>query len=85
MSLVEACRRLAQAHLARPGLTDIDSCPVQNLGTAVCRIGSHEAYAFPQNMNSLISSCKTENSTTSLFSRLWCHLRTILLFVGENA
>ena len=38
MSLVEACRRLAQAqaqaHLTRPGLTDIDRCPVQNLGTA---------------------------------------------------
>ena len=48
MSLVEACRPLAQAHLTRPGLTDIDRCPVQNLGTAVCRIGSHEAYAFPQ-------------------------------------
>src|SRR5207244_6587526 len=34
ISLVEACRRLAQAHLTRPGLTDIDRCPVQNLGTA---------------------------------------------------
>ena len=34
MSLVEACRRLAQAHLTRPGLTDIDRYPVQNLGTA---------------------------------------------------
>ena len=32
--IVEACRRLAQAHLTRPGLTDIDRCPVQNLGTA---------------------------------------------------
>src|ERR1700730_11468213 len=34
MSLVEACRRLAQAPLTRPGLTDIDRYPVQNLGTA---------------------------------------------------
>ena len=29
-----ALRRLAQAHLTRPGLTDLDRCPVQNLGTA---------------------------------------------------
>ncbi len=34
VNVVEACRRLAQAHLTRPGLTDIDRCPVQNLGTA---------------------------------------------------
>jgi hypothetical protein len=27
-------RILAQAHLTRPGLTDLDRCPVQNLGTA---------------------------------------------------
>src|ERR1700722_6365880 len=33
-NVVEACRRLAQAHLTRPGLADIDRCPVQNLGTA---------------------------------------------------
>src|ERR1700745_1746393 len=32
--VVEACRRLAQADLTRPGLTGIDRCPVQNLGTA---------------------------------------------------
>ena len=31
---VEARRRLAQAHLSRPGLTDLDRCPVQNLGSA---------------------------------------------------
>jgi hypothetical protein len=29
-----ACGRLARAHLTRPGLTDIDRCPVQNLRTA---------------------------------------------------
>src|ERR1700740_2832673 len=33
--VVEACRRLAQADLTRPGLTDIDRRPVQNLGTAL--------------------------------------------------
>ena len=33
-SATAACGRLAQAHLTRPGLTDIDRCPVQNLGTA---------------------------------------------------
>ena len=27
-------RRLAHAHLIRLGLTDVDRCPVQNLGTA---------------------------------------------------
>jgi hypothetical protein len=32
--VAEAHRRLAQAHLTRPGLTDLDRCPVQNLGTA---------------------------------------------------
>src|SRR5258708_22212675 len=31
---VARARRLAQAHLTRPGLTDLDRCPVQNLGTA---------------------------------------------------
>src|ERR1700728_235030 len=34
LDVVEARRRLAQAHLTRPGLTDLDRCPVQNLGTA---------------------------------------------------
>ena len=34
VNVVEARRRLAQAHLTRPGLTDIDRCPSQNLGTA---------------------------------------------------
>src|SRR6202790_2841227 len=34
VNVVEACGRLAQAHLTRPGLTDIDRCPVQNLVTA---------------------------------------------------
>src|ERR1017187_2409706 len=30
---VARARRLAQAHLTRPGLTDLDRCPVQNFGT----------------------------------------------------
>src|SRR3984893_4115426 len=32
--VVQARRRLAQTHLTRPGLTDLDRCPVQNLGPA---------------------------------------------------
>jgi len=31
---VAEARRLAQAHLTRPGLTDLNRCPVQNPGTA---------------------------------------------------
>ena len=34
VNVVQARGRLAQAHLTRPGLTDIDRCPVQNLGSA---------------------------------------------------
>jgi hypothetical protein len=34
IDVVEARRRLAQAHLTRPGLIDLDRCPVQNLGAA---------------------------------------------------
>jgi hypothetical protein len=34
VNVVEACRRLAQAHLTRLGLIDIDRRPVQNLETA---------------------------------------------------
>jgi len=34
IDVIQARRRLAQAHLTRPGLTDLDRCPVQNLGTA---------------------------------------------------
>jgi len=34
VNVVQARGRLAQAHLTRPGLTEIDSSPVQNLGTA---------------------------------------------------
>src|ERR1700693_3422032 len=85
VNVVEARRRLAQAHLTRPGLTDIDRCPVQNLGTAgLPNLDRMRHTDFRKNMNSLISSCKTENSTTSLLSRLWCHLSTILLFVGRT-
>src|SRR5205814_10667167 len=34
IDVVQARRRLAQTHLTRPGLTDLDRCPVQNLETA---------------------------------------------------
>src|SRR5262249_31601807 len=34
IDVVETRRCLAQAHLTRPGLTDLDRCPVQNLGAA---------------------------------------------------
>src|ERR1700722_16010180 len=34
IDVVDARRCLAQAHQTRWGLTDLDSCPVQNLGTA---------------------------------------------------
>jgi len=34
IDVVEARRRLAQAHLTRPRLADLNRCPVQNLGTA---------------------------------------------------
>ena len=87
VNVVEACRRLAQAqaHLTRPGLTDIDRCPVQDLGTArLPNLNRMRHTDFRKNMNSLISSCKTENSTTSLLSRLWCHLSTIMFFVGRT-
>ncbi len=33
LNVVEACRRLALAHLNRPGLADIGRCPVQNFGS----------------------------------------------------
>jgi hypothetical protein len=32
--MLEASSRLAQAHRTRPGHTDIDRCPVQNIATA---------------------------------------------------
>src|SRR5258708_6577530 len=84
IDVVEARRRLAQAYLTRPGLTDIDRCPVQNLGTArLPNLDRMRHTDFRKNMNSLISSCKTGNSTTSLLSRLWCHLSTIIR--RENA
>src|ERR1700736_7015511 len=67
VNVVEACRRLAQAHLTRPELTDIDRCPVQNLWTArLPNLDRMRHTDFRKNMNCLISSCKTENSTTSL-------------------
>jgi len=71
VNVVEACGRMAQAYLTRPGLTDIDRCPVQNLGSArLPNLDRMRHTDFRKNMNFLISSCKTENSTTSLLSRL---------------
>ena len=32
VNVIEASRRLAQAHLTLPGLTGLDQCPMQNLG-----------------------------------------------------
>jgi hypothetical protein len=53
VNVVEACRRLAQAHLTRPGLTDIDRCPVQNLGTArLPNLHRMRHTDFRKNMNS---------------------------------
>ncbi len=54
IDVVEVCR-LAQADLARPGLTDIDRCPVQNLGTA-CLPNLHRMRHtdFRNDMNSVI-------------------------------
>src|SRR5438067_2078648 len=50
-----AGRRLTQAHLTRPGLTDIDSCPVQNLGTArLPNLDRMRHTDFRKNMNSAI-------------------------------
>ena len=55
VNVVEACRRLAQAHLTRPGLTGIDSSPVQNLGTArLPNLDRMRHTDFGKNMNSLI-------------------------------
>src|SRR6267154_4142765 len=60
VNVVDACRRLAQAHLTRPALTDIDRCPVQNLGTArLPNLDRMRHTDFRNNMNSAISSCKT--------------------------
>src|ERR1700720_896286 len=82
---LRSASRLAQAHLTRPGLTDIDRCPLQNLGTArLPNLDRMRHTDFRKNINSLISSCTAENYTNSLFSRLWCHLSTILLFVGRT-
>jgi hypothetical protein len=55
INVVEACRRLAQADLTRPGLTDIDRCPVQNLGTArLPNLHRMRHTDFRNNMNSVI-------------------------------
>jgi len=69
--VVEACRRLAQAHLTRPGLTDIDRRPVQDLGTArLMHLDRMRHIDFRKKMYSLIFCCKIDSSTTSLLSRL---------------
>jgi hypothetical protein len=53
MSLVEACGRLAQAHLTRRGLTNIDPCPAKNLGTArLPNLHRMRHTDFRKNMNS---------------------------------
>jgi hypothetical protein len=55
VNVVEACRRLAQAHLTRPGLTDIDRCPVQNIGTArLPNLHRMSHTDFRNSMNSVI-------------------------------
>lgn len=53
--VVEACRRLAQTHLIRPGLTDINHCPVKNLGTArLPNLNRMRHTDFRNNVNSVI-------------------------------
>src|SRR5205807_769978 len=70
VNIVEACRRLAQAHLTRPGLTDIDRTPVENLGTArLPNLDRMRHIDLRKNMTSAVFSCTTDDSTTSLFSR----------------
>jgi hypothetical protein len=55
IDVVEACRRLAQAHLTRPGLTDINRCPVQNLGTSrLPNLDRMRHTDFRNNMHSVI-------------------------------
>src|SRR5437763_1773762 len=51
VNVVEACRRLAQAHLTRPGLTDIDRCPVPR-ARPPAEFGPHEHTGFPKNLES---------------------------------
>jgi hypothetical protein len=55
IDVVEARRRLAQAHLSPPGLTDLDRCPVQNLGSAgLPKLDCMRHTDFRQKMNFLI-------------------------------
>src|SRR5213082_3140299 len=55
VNVVEACRRLAQAHLTRPGLTDIDRRPVQDLGPArLLHLDRMRHIDFREKMYSLI-------------------------------
>src|ERR1700733_6110822 len=54
IDVVQARRRLAQAHLSRPGLTDLDRCPVQNLGTAsLPNLNRMRHQGFHKSINSL--------------------------------
>lgn len=55
INVVDAFRRLAQAHLTRPGLTDIDRCPAQDLWTArVLNLHRMSHTDFRNNMDSVI-------------------------------
>src|ERR1700687_5761119 len=55
IDVVEPRRRLAQAHLTRPGLTDLDRCPVQNLGTAgLPDLNRVRHWGFPQKHKLLV-------------------------------
>src|SRR5437764_14916294 len=70
VNVVEACRRLAQAHLTRPGLTDIDRTPVENLRTArLPNLNRMRHIDLRKNVISEVFCCTTDNSTSSLFSR----------------
>src|SRR5579862_8145215 len=48
------------------------------------RTNAHGILLSAKNMNSPILWCTAEDSTTSLFSRLCCHLSTIPLFIGRT-
>ena len=46
---------MAQAHLTRPGLTDLDRCPVQNLGAAsLPNLNRMRHQRFHKSINSLL-------------------------------
>jgi hypothetical protein len=51
---VARARRLARTHLTRSGLTNVDRCPVQNLGIASLPNLNRMRHAFPQRNNLLV-------------------------------